>query len=64
LICLPHVPRDAAVDRAALRGELPGHALPRALRLDAGTGGGGAVLARLRQCGCGGIEGAKGGWPF
>jgi hypothetical protein len=67
LIALPHEPRDAAVDGAALRGGLPGHALPRALGLDADTDvagggsgrtvavgrGGGAVLARLRHCVCG-----------
>jgi hypothetical protein len=61
-------PCDAAVDGAALRGGLPGHALPRALRLDArrevdggvaGVGvvvvvvGGGAVLARPRHCASG-----------
>lgn len=66
-------PCDAAVDGAALRGGLPGHALPRALRLDArrevdggvaGVGvvvvvGGGAVLARPRHCACGERETAE-----
>jgi len=62
-MAIQYKPCDAAVDGAALRGGLPGHALPRALRLRARRddasgavaagvvvgGGGGAVLARLRH---------------
>lgn len=58
-MAIQYKPCDAAVDGAALRGGLPGHALPRALglraRRDVSGGaagvvaGGGAVLARLRH---------------
>ena len=52
-------PGDAAVDGAALRGGLPGHALPRALRLHAHPGvPAGRRGAVAVGCCCGGGGGA------